>query len=182
VDRRGRRAPEAGVTLLEALIVLAIIALVTAIVTVPVNSYWQRSRLETTAGDVRNFLQQAYVEAVNQHTAITVTLQQVSGVWTLRIAPPPLRTPATYALPSFVSLAPNPSFAAGGWPVVGATRVLVCDTIGRTIDPTTGQQVTSTRTLAITHERMADGSLSPNLRFDVQVYPLWNVSYQKVMV
>jgi type II secretory pathway pseudopilin PulG len=180
-----RRVREAGVTLLEALIVLAIIALVTAIVTVPVNSYWQRSRLETTAGDVRNFLQQAYIEAVDQHAPMTVTMQQLSGKWVLRIAPPPLHAPATFTLPDFVSLALNPSAAAGGWPAVGATRELICDTVGRTLDPTTGPpplQVTSTRTLAITHVRMLDGSLTPYLRFDIQVYPLWNVSFVKVVV
>ncbi len=177
-----RRVSESGVTLLEALIVLAIIALITAVVTVPVNSYWQRSRLESTAGDIRNFLQQAYVEAVNQHTGITVTLRQVTGQWQLQIAPPPQHSPATYVLPDFVSLAYNPAAGAGGWPVVGATRSLNCDTTGRTLDPNTGLQVTSTQTLAITHQRMVDGSLAPNTRFDVQIFPLWNVTILKVLV
>jgi prepilin-type N-terminal cleavage/methylation domain-containing protein len=182
VYRCSRRSRELGFSLLEALIVLAIVGLLAAIVTVPINSYWQRSRLETTAGDIRNFLQQAFTEAVNQHTSITVTFSQVSGAWVLRLAPPPLRAPATYTLPDFVSLALNPTPGAGGWPISGSTRTLTCDTIGRTIDPTTGQQVTSTQTLAITHVRMVDGSLTPNTRFDVQVYPLWNVSIRKTLV
>jgi type II secretory pathway pseudopilin PulG len=188
-----RRVREAGVTLIEALVVLAIIALVTAIVMVPVNSYWQRSRLETTAGDIRNFLQQAYTEAVNQHTQITVTMHQVSGVWELQITPAPLHAPATYAIPDFVSMTLNPTAGAGGWPSNGSTRELVCDTKGLTLCPSgaTGTaadtcdgvtQVRGVKTLSITHVSMVDGSLTPNTRYDVQVYPLWNVSVVKVLV
>ncbi len=175
---------ESGVTLLEAIVALAIIALVTAIVVVPVNSYWQRARLETAANEIRAFLQQAQVEAVNQHTPITVTLAQVSGQWVLQLTPPPLHSAATYPMPDFVSLALNPASGAGGWPTIPSTttRALVCDTLGRTIDPTTGARVTATQTLAITHTRMVDGSLQPNTRFDIQVFPLWNLIVAKVLV
>jgi type II secretory pathway pseudopilin PulG len=181
-----RRVREAGVTLLEALIVLAIVGLVTAIVVVPVNSYWQRSRLQTTAGDIRNFLQQAYIEAVDYHTQITMTLQQnADGRWVLQgtnSLPPPRAWQATYTLPDFVSLALNPASGAGGWPGSGATRSLICDSKGLTIDPSTSHQVLTTQTLAITHVRMLDGSLTPNTRYDIQVYPLWNVTVVKVLV
>jgi prepilin-type N-terminal cleavage/methylation domain-containing protein len=176
-----RGVRERGFTLLEALIVLAIVALVTAIVTVPINSYWQRARLETTAGDIRNFMQQAYVEAVNQHAQITVTLQQVSGAWVLQLTPPPLHSPATYTIPDFVQVVT----ANTNWPTAAGVRELGCDTVGRTLDPTSGPpspQVGSTQTLAITHSSMADGSLTPNIRYDIQVYPVWNVSILKVLV
>jgi len=184
VRQSAPRGRESGFTLLEAIIALTIIALVTAIVVVPVNSYWQRARVETAASEIRSFLQQAQVEAVNQHTQITVTLAQVSGQWVLRLAPPPLHSAATYPLPEFVSLALNPASGAGGWPTIPSTttRALLCDTLGRTFDPTTGARVTSTQTLAITHTRMVDGSLAPNTRYDIQVYPLWNVIVAKVLV
>lgn len=190
------RRRDAGVTLVEALVVLAILGLVTAIVAVPINSYWQRSRLQSTAGDIRNFLQTAYTEAVNQHTQVTVTLQQdtTTGNWQLQLNPPPAapRTAlGTYVVPSFVSLAYNPTAAAGGWPTSGAISSIICDTMSRTLCPvgfascdptsTTPAQVTNVRTLSITHTSMVDGSLTPKTRFDIQIFPVWNVSYHKVL-
>jgi prepilin-type N-terminal cleavage/methylation domain-containing protein len=181
-----RRHRESGVTLIEALIVLAIVGVLAAIVTVPINSYWQRARTETTAGDIRNFMQQAFTEAVNQHTPITVTLQQdASGKWVLQLspAPPPPRTVnGTYTIPDFVSLAYNPASGISAWPTSGSARTLTCDTVGRTVDPTSGRQVTSTMTMSITHVRMVDGSLAPDVRYDIQVFPIWNVTVRKTLV
>jgi prepilin-type N-terminal cleavage/methylation domain-containing protein len=181
-----RRRRESGVTLLEALIVLTIVGVLAAIVTVPINSYWQRSRVETTAGDIRSFMQQAFTESVNQHTPVNVTLQQdAGGRWVLQLNPPPPapRTAnGTYTIPDFISLAYNPAAGAGGWPASGPARTLTCDTVGRTIDPTTGLQVTSTMTMSVTHVRMVDGSLTPNVRYDIQVFPIWNVTLRKILV
>jgi type IV fimbrial biogenesis protein FimT len=182
VPAPARRCRESGFTLLEALVVLAIVGVLAALVTVPINSYWQRARTETTAGDIRNFLQQAFTESINQHTPVNVTLQQTAGQWVLQLNPPPLKTVATYTLPEFVSLALNPAAGAGGWPVSGAARTLTCDTLGRTIDPTTGNQVTSTVTMSVTHTRMMDGSLTPKIRYDIQVFPLWHVTVRKTLV
>jgi len=201
------RRREAGVTLIEALVVLAILGLVTAVVAVPMNSYWQRSRLQSTAGDVRNFLQTAYTEAVNQHTDVTVYYWYDNSInqWTLQVFPPPPapRTQlGTYLLPSFVSLAWNPAANAGGWPsapnpsgATGTVRGLVCSTTARTLIPTTtdcssdckagelaGGQTLEVKTLRITHSSMVDGSLRPDTRYDIQVFPVWNVSYQKVVL
>jgi len=176
-----RRVRESGVTLLEMLIVLIIVALLALIVTVPVNSYWQRSRVEAAAGDIRNFLQQAFTESVNQHTPITATLHIAAGIQTLTLNPPPLRSPAAYTIPDFVQVVS----ANTNWPLDSGDWKLVCDTFGVTRNPPSsppGPPVTSTQTLAITHVRMADGSLSPNLRFDIQVYPLWNVTVRKTLL
>ena len=190
------RRREAGVTLFEVLVVLAILGLVTAVITVPVNSYYQRSVLQSAAGDVRNFLQVAYTEAVNQHTQMTVSMQQVAGQWQLQISPPPLNGPATYLFPTVVDCTTlNPAATAGGWPSTttgGVTvRSLVCAPTGLTFIPagatcgateTAGSAAQEVKTLSITHTSMVAGSLAPNTRFDIQIYPLWNVSYQKVLL
>jgi prepilin-type N-terminal cleavage/methylation domain-containing protein len=189
---------DAGVTLIESLVVLAILGLVIAVVVVPVNSYWQRSRLQSAAGDIRNFLQTAYTQSINQHTAITVSLQQdtATGVWTMQLSPEPpagaIAVHTSYVLPNFVSLAYNPVATAGGWPTLGSVRSLICDSMSRTLCPAgydscdaasaVPTPVSNVRTLSITHVSMADGSLTPNTRFDIQVYPIWNVSYKKVLL
>ncbi|MGD1147367.1 MAG: prepilin-type N-terminal cleavage/methylation domain-containing protein [Thermoanaerobaculaceae bacterium] len=193
------RRREAGVTLFEALVVLLILGLVTAIVTVPVNSYWQRARLQSAAGDIRNFLQIAYTEAVNQHAQITVTMQQVAGQWQLQISPPPLSGSATYTFPDVVDCTTlNPASTAGGWPLSSSqtsVRAILCDPrAGMTEIPvgfsgsmveTGGNPATATtpvqevKTLSITHTSMVGGSLTPYTRYDIQIYPVWNVSYQK---
>jgi len=96
--------------------------------------------------------------------------------------PAPRTANGTYTIPDFVSLAYNPAAGPNAWPTSGPARTLTCDTVGRAIDPTTGRQVTSTVTMSITHFRMADGSLAPNIRHDIQVYPLWNVTIRKTVL
>ncbi len=187
---------------------LAIIGLLVLIVIVPINSYWQRSRLETTAGDIRNFLQSAYSEAITQHTQVVVTLQQnaTTGRWELYLTPSPLNGSRLLVLPEFVSFADNPLATAGGWPVSSSdanVRGIMCDPSGRTMVPvfpvvpvspvvaatftgsgaeTAGQPVLEVKTLAVTHANMVDGSLKPNTRFDVQLYPVWTIAVRKAVL
>ena len=186
------RRPAAGFTLIEVLIVLFILGLVTTIAVVQVNSYWQRARLQTAAGDLRTFLQNAYSEAVAQHTAMTVSLQQTTPACVFQVAPPPLKGPSTLTLPDVIDCATlSPDATSGGWPVVASLPTVVCSQTGLTFVPagatcasteTPGAQVREVKTLAITHKRMIDGSLSPYTRFDVQLFPIWNVSYRKVLL
>jgi type II secretory pathway pseudopilin PulG len=199
-DRNERvRQAGAGFTLIEALVVLALVGLIILVAIVPINSYWQRSRLETTAGDIRNFLQSAYFEAINQHAQVTVTLQlnATTGLWELQLNPPPPapRTAnGTFVIPAFISLADNPANTAGGWPVSASdasVRGVICDPGDRTLVPTgfagsaaesAGQPVQEVKTLAITHVNMVDGSLQPNTRFDIQLPPIWSVTLRKVVM
>jgi hypothetical protein len=37
-------------------------------------------------------------------------------------------------------------------------------------------------TMSITHVRMVDGSLAPKVRYDIQVFPIWNVTVRKTLV
>jgi prepilin-type N-terminal cleavage/methylation domain-containing protein len=160
---------ERGFTLIEALVVVFIVGLLAAIIVVPINSYWQRSRLETSAGDIRNFLQRAYSEAVNQHTSITASISTASdGRLVMQLNPPPPFPNShlgTFTLSEIVAL----DTTRTNWPLASGVRSLQCDPLGRTVDPTSSTQVTQTISLAVTHTQMADGSLTPYVIYNVQL-------------
>jgi prepilin-type N-terminal cleavage/methylation domain-containing protein len=175
------RRRNAGFTLIEALVVLAMVGIMAAMVTVPVNNYYQRSHLETTARDLRTFLDSAYSEANYQHANVTlsVALDPNNDV-ILTLAPVTPGHQATLELPSFVKIALNPGSALPAtWTLPSAANILICDTNGRAIDPVSAQQSRATQTFALTHVRMVDGSLTPVIRYDVQIYPLWRVTVTK---
>ncbi len=178
----GRPCRARGFSLIEMLIALAILGVIMAAATLQINTYYQRSLLEGEAKDVRALFQLAYSEMVNQHTAITIVLD-VNNDGTRVVRMNPLPTPSTRAaqgsktLARFVVLAITPGNALPEtWPAiaVGSYNLWVCDTIGRTLDATTNNQVTATQALVLTHSSMLDGSLKPRLRWDVSLPPLWN--------
>jgi prepilin-type N-terminal cleavage/methylation domain-containing protein len=176
-----RRRRDAGFTLIEALIVLAMVGILAAMVTVPVNSYYQRSHLETTARDLRTFLESAASEATYQHANVTLSVAvDADHDVILTLAPVTPGHQATLELPSFVKIALNPGSALPAtWVLPTAGNVLICDTNERAIDPGSAQQSRAAQTFALTHVRMVDGSLKPVIRYDVQIYPLWRVTVTK---
>jgi len=58
-------------------------------------------------------------------------------------------------------------------------RILACDNFGRTIDPSTNQQIAGAATLSITHSDMVAGRLSPRLNFQLRISPAWSVQVQE---
>jgi prepilin-type N-terminal cleavage/methylation domain-containing protein len=175
---------DSGFTLIEALVVLAIVGLMAAMVTVPINGYVQRSRLESTARDLRTFLQSAYSEAVALHVPVTLSMsvETTTKAVTLQLAPVVPGHQASFPLPSLVRFARNPGSALPGtWPDPTAATVLICDTNGRALSPglEVPLQASAAQTFAITHTRMVDGSLKPLIRYDIQVFPVWRVVVTK---
>lgn len=172
---------------MELLVVVALIGLIATAVVLPVNAYYQRSRVEGAANDVRNFLVGAETLALNTNSRVTVTLQQVSGRWVLALTPanPPtagssaatLRT--RLELPTYIVINGLWLGAGNDWPVDMGVSSLVCDTMSRTLNPATGQQLTAVATMRLTHISIAQGRLSPPMLWEVRVAPLWNVAAVK---
>ncbi len=162
---------------------LALIGIVAAIVVVPINNYYQRSRLETTARDLQTFLASAYTQAVNLHTTVTLTVvSNADGTTSLVLTPVERANEAEFDVPSIIKIAQNPGSALpGSWTSPTAASVVNCDVNGRAL--VTGaavpQQISAPLTFALTHTRMVDGSLTPLIRYDVQIFPLWRVTVTK---
>jgi hypothetical protein len=161
--------------------------MVALIVVPPVNSYYQRSRIEGAANDVRNFLVGAQTLALNTNGRVTVTLQQDGSRWVVDLDPantPPAGTPTATMqrhldLPDYVVLNGLGLGADHDWhEYPPSTFNIVCTPSSRTEEqtgPTVFDQVPTARTLRLTHRSMSEGRLSPRLVYEVQVTPLWSV-------
>ncbi len=53
--------------------------------------------------------------------------------------------------------------------------MLRCDAIGRATNVDPGTQVRQVQTLVVTHRDMVDSGLDPRVRWEMQIYPIWQV-------
>jgi prepilin-type N-terminal cleavage/methylation domain-containing protein len=196
---------KSGFSLIEVLVVVAILGLIALLAVVQVNKIWQKSRLRAEAGNLTAFLQSAYTYMVTNRAPVFVQLQPgaVGQQLSLRICQRVdcsidvngngiLGTP--YTMPSFATL--NTSATNGEsvdaktvWPcncavppspctiTNGSPGVLELDTMGRAANPfcTYFSQVTAAQTLFMTHVDMVTGALTPQIVYTLQVFPVWKV-------
>ena len=170
-----------GFSLLEALVVLAIIGLLAAAAVVQVNKAWQKSRLEAAASDVQSYLQTAYTYMVNNRAPVFVVMtlsgstptalgvfQNADGSGT--------QYGTTYTFPNFLSVTQT------NWPDgAGGVKVLECDNGGRTLDINSSKLIQNSAALAITHADMVSGKLSPKIVYTVQLSALWKAQLTKAV-
>jgi prepilin-type N-terminal cleavage/methylation domain-containing protein len=180
-----------GFTLIEALIVLAILGIIAGIASFAINSTWQRYRLEAAAGDARSFVQQTFTAMTGEGAPVFLRLVPGSPN-RLEIASAADGTGVLrqLELPELISLSmTSTSEIECDWPAADGTvpsssdtstpRVLQLDLIGRTLDAT-GAQVAGVRHLIMTHDDMVEGKLEPRMRYDVRLFPLWYVKLERV--
>jgi prepilin-type N-terminal cleavage/methylation domain-containing protein len=177
------RTRQKGFTLVEGLVVAAIIGIIALIAGVQITNFANKANLEGTSGEVRSFLESAKAAMVRENSPITVRYQVVNGTPTLQLvntAGAPFRA---LVLPDSVKAAVNPgSTAPSAWPTPAPGTLFTCDTQGRTLN-SYGTQVAATQMIALTHKGMVNeagyAEVSPRLRYDVHVYPLWTVDVTK---
>lgn len=177
----GRKDPARGFTLLEALVVAALVGIIATIVGGILNSTYQRMRLEAAVSDIDSLLESAYSFMVRSQAEVFFGL--VKNPWRLRVARDAALTDVLkeYAVPGFINFSLTAlDGVESNWPAAGPNGpwVLRLDTFGRTTTPG-GAPVASVQELAITHRGMVTGGLAPRLRYEVRIYPLWRVEVAK---
>lgn len=176
---------ERGVTLIELLVVLALFGMMALIGTIQINKTWQRYRLESTASEIRTFVQDAYTEMGRLRTPVFLRLVPINGSnpARLEIARDAAGTTVvrTYVVPDFMSLSTTSiTGLESNWPCASAPaacavtdpRALQVDMFGRTLRAD-NVQVNAVQWVNLTHRNMVEGLLTPRTRFTLQVYPIW---------
>jgi hypothetical protein len=74
----------------------------------------------------------------------------------------------------------NAAATANQWPTVDGSLTLLCDTMGRAVNPTTNQQIQADAQLSLTHVEMTgSGTLKPRFNYTLAVTPLWRPTAAK---
>jgi prepilin-type N-terminal cleavage/methylation domain-containing protein len=196
----------AGFTLIEILVVVAIIGMISLIMTIAVSKSLKRQRLETAAQQLSSFFEGAYVKGQTAGATVFVTAVknadnsctfsvvaddgtgQLGKVLSTQLVPNDLAVsgistvPTAFGSNTWPKLT-NPPYAAAS----GNVWCLVCDSLGRTHLPATSAsspptQATAPQTLSITHQEMLSGTLGPRMRFDLVLGPIWHVNVTKVLL
>ncbi len=200
------RQREAGFSLIEMLVVVAILGLIALIMTINVAAALKRGRLEAAANQLRSIVESARVNAAEQGAGVFVVLTgNPDGSWTVRLirdanGDGQLQDPAsggadvllqsqtdgpTNRLTNDLLLAvadPDPLWPGrNNWPQVGGRFLLLCSPAGQPFVPGGTTALTVPQVISITHNEMVSGALHPRIRYDLTVSPLWRTRLDKVL-
>ena len=203
-DRADQHPDKRGFSLIEILVVVALLGLITVILTIAVSKTLKRQRLETAAHGLQSFLNKAYTttSATGRSTFVWVSAPSTSGVRTVRVYDDTNNNGVfdsgsdaiidTQTITSdLVMAAPPSSTAYRSWPATSTanTFIIECDTMGRAIDPpnsstnsstTAGVPMTLPAVISLTHREMGTGgTLRPNTAYFMTVNLLWQPTIQK---
>lgn len=188
------RGRERGFTLLEMLIVVALVALITVIMIIAVSRAIKRQRLEVAARQLQSLIEKAYVLQAQNHTGVFVVLNATAGDGTRTVElrldsfPPDNQLSAAELAAGIIAsnqlvLSSDLVVSACNWPAltVGGknVNVLLCDSVSRTMDPTVNPSTPiANATISLTHVDMttAPPKLTPRVRYDIVQDRLWHAT------
>ncbi|NOZ79625.1 MAG: prepilin-type N-terminal cleavage/methylation domain-containing protein [Acidobacteria bacterium] len=177
-----------GFTLVEMLVVVALLAMVTLLIAGGLNGARQRSALNSSATMIKGFLNRVPAEVSAQGRTILVQWDSTKRELEMGYVDGSGNFVATrsYQFPNEVILDPNALTGAGnavspsGWPVFLGKPTLACDSMGRLIDPNTNQQIMSPRGIQVTLTLMTLGKVQPKISYLIQVFPVWGARSVKI--
>jgi len=180
-EERKRRG-EAGFTLLEMLIVVAILGLLAVFVTMIVAKTIQRQRVTAAAQEIRGDIQAVYTRVLNTQQPVYVRIDRANSHIDIMSDMVATTIYQQYAIPTDISLSTTSTLLTDApecnWPVVNGFPMLECDSFGRTYvsndNGVTWAQANGNQTLSVTHVDMVLGTLHPKIQYVITIYPLWN--------
>lgn len=199
-----------GFTLVELLIVLAILAVILTVAGIQVMRTLQKGRLSSTVQNIQLVASRAYLEAQRRSATMFLRVGPIAGgilpveLWADNMRNDPgndhigtLKTTGAFAdilverIPLetqqiALSTADASQIESAGWDENDTNgtkaRILACDVLGRAMDTSLAppQQITQAATLSITHAEMVSGRLLPKRNYQLRISPGWGVQIVEI--
>lgn len=201
----GEGGGERGFSLIEVLVVVAILGLISTILTLNIGLVLKRQRLETAAEQFNAQVRLAQVAAAERSRGSFIVIHAngdgTHTVWMVSDtngdnqlgfnpaspeAGPDMPVPGEQLfLTEDIVFPPEQVFPGGlnNWPVINGNFVLLCDPRGLPFNPATNPPLpfTGSVRISLTHREMVLGSLHPRFRFDITISPLWHSTLAREM-
>ncbi len=177
-NSRHPSAAESGFTLIEALIVVVLLGVVVTITAMGLQSVKEKTGLEAAAQSIKALFDEAPGEAIQRNTQMVV--RYVSSGRRFELV-----DPTDSSVVDTVRLEDSIVFegtAPTSWSAWNGDPAVICDELGRLVDPSTGSQMMAPVAFQITLRAMNDGRVKPKYRYLVQVFPVWSCRVTKIRV